>query len=85
MRILLDEDLPRRLASHLSSSMSVSTVGDCGWLGKKNGELLLLAEKQFDAFVTMDRGIEFQQNLANFKIAVILLRPPAIVFPIYCL
>jgi predicted nuclease of predicted toxin-antitoxin system len=77
MRVLLDEALPRRLGQHMSSALSVRTVGDCNWLGKKNGELLRLAEKEFDAFVTMDRGIEYQQNLANFKIAVILLRAPS--------
>ncbi len=34
MRILLDENLPRRLGQHLSSVLSVRTVGDCNWLGK---------------------------------------------------
>jgi len=77
MRVLLDEDLPRRLGQHISSALSVRTVGDCNWLGKRNGELLRLAENQFDASVTMDRGIAYQQNLANFNIAVILLRAPS--------
>ncbi|MCH8839904.1 MAG: DUF5615 family PIN-like protein [Planctomycetes bacterium] len=77
MRILLDENLPRRLGQHLSSVLSVRTVGDCNWLGKKNGELLRLAENEFEAFVTMDRGIEYQQNLADFRIAVILLSAPS--------
>ena len=33
-----------------------------------------LSETEFDAFVTMDRGIEYQQNLAGFNLAVVLLR-----------
>ena len=39
-----------------------------GWAGIKNGDLLALAEKELDAFVTVDRKISTQQNLTNFKI-----------------
>jgi hypothetical protein len=45
-----------------------------GWSGTRNGALMRLAETSFDVFITMDRGIEYQQNLAGFKLAVILLR-----------
>jgi hypothetical protein len=45
-----------------------------GWASIKNGELLALAEKEFDVFVTVDRNLAFQQNLAEFSIAVIVLR-----------
>lgn len=41
--------------------------------GRKNGELLRFAQSEFDAFITMDRGIEYQQNLGGFDLAVILL------------
>ena len=42
--------------------------------GKKNGELLLLAEKSgFEIFLTLDKGVEYEQNLAGRKIAVILV------------
>ena len=52
-----------------------STVPECGLAGKKNGELLALAETQgFDAFVTLDRGIQYQQNLAGRSIAVLIIR-----------
>lgn len=44
-----------------------------GWAGKNNGDLLALAEAQFDAFVTTDRNLSFQQNLARFRIAVFIL------------
>lgn len=41
----------------------------------RNGELLLSAEKAgFDVFLTLDRGIEFQQRLQNRKIGTVLLR-----------
>ena len=74
MRILLDESLPRRLARHFPADYIVNTVQEQGWSGKKNGELMRLAETDFDVFITMDRGIEYQQNLAGFNLAVILLR-----------
>jgi hypothetical protein len=74
MRVLLDESLPRRLKRHLPSDWYVRTVPDERWSGKQNGELLGLAQGRFDAFVSMDRGIEYQQNLAEFEITVVLLR-----------
>jgi hypothetical protein len=44
-----------------------------GWAAIKNGELLALAEGQFDVFVTVDRNLSFQQNLAALSIAVVVL------------
>jgi hypothetical protein len=43
-------------------------------LESKNGDLLTLAEKEFDAFITVDRKLSGQQDLARFKIAVLLIR-----------
>lgn len=45
-----------------------------GWATIRNSDLLVLAEGQFDAFVTVDRNLAFQQNLPRFSIAVIVLR-----------
>lgn len=45
-----------------------------GWAGIKNSDLLVLAEKEFDAFVTVDRKISTQQDLTRFKIALLLIR-----------
>jgi predicted nuclease of predicted toxin-antitoxin system len=67
MRILLDEDLPRRFADLLVGHQ-VSTVQRSGWSGIKNGQLLALAAPQFDVILTMDRNIEFQQNVAAFRL-----------------
>ncbi len=74
MRILLDESLPRRLKQQFPSEVFVATVPDQQWQGKKNGELLRLAAAEFDIFVTMDRGISYQQNLAGLELAVIVLQ-----------
>ena len=73
MNILLDECVDRRLARDLVGH-SVSTVPKMGWAGIKNGALLALAEKEFEAFVTVDRQIAVEQDLRKFKIPVILLR-----------
>src|SRR4051794_17375451 len=72
MRILLDEDLPRRLAELLVGH-EVSTVQRSGWSGIKNGQLLELAAAQCDVFLTMDRNLEFQQNLATLPVAVLVI------------
>ena len=72
MRVLLDEMLDRRLKELLPEE--TVSVRERGWGSKKNGELLELAEKEFDAFLTTDRGIPHQQNLSKFDLAIILLR-----------
>ena len=72
MNVLLDECIPKKLKQELQGH-SVSTVSEAGWTGKKNGELLRLAEKRFDVFVTVDQNLGYQQNILKFKIAVILL------------
>lgn len=73
MKILLDECVDRRLARDLVGH-SISTVPRRGWAGIKNGDLLTLAEKEFDAFITVDRRLSTQQDLTKFKIAVLLIR-----------
>lgn len=50
------------------------TVPEAGWAGKKNGELLGLAQDNFDIFMTTDKGIPHQQNIVKVRMAVILLR-----------
>ena len=47
-----------------------------GWAGKRNGELLRLAEGQFDVFVTADRNLSFQQIVARREIGVVVLVAP---------
>ena len=72
MRLLLDECIDQRLAKELQGH-DVKTVPKMGWAGIKNSDLLRLAEEQFDVFITVDRNLSFQQNLAKFKIAVLIL------------
>ena len=72
MRVLLDENLPHDLVKALGG-VEVVTVQGMGWAGVKNGELLRRASGQIDAFVTMDRNLRHQQNLATFSFGVVLI------------
>lgn len=76
MKLLLDECIDRRLARELSNCL-VKTVPQMGWATIKNGELLALAEKEFDIFITVDRNLSFQQHLLKFNIAVLVLHAPS--------
>jgi predicted nuclease of predicted toxin-antitoxin system len=73
VNILLDECVPARLVRSLTGH-SVTTVQKRGWSGTKNGELLALAEQEFDAFVTVDRKLASQQDMTKFRIPVLLIR-----------
>jgi hypothetical protein len=50
------------------------TVQEAGWAGKKNGELLILAEPTVNVLVTVDSNRRYQQNLAARKIAIVVLQ-----------
>ena len=76
MRVLLDECVPRQLRAELPGQ-DVKTVTEAGWAGVKNGELLRLAATQFDALLTVDRNLEYQQNFFGLTIAVILIVAPS--------
>ena len=54
--------------------MEATTVGQRGWKGVENGELLRRAEVEFDVFITTDHGIPHQQNLADVGLAIVILR-----------
>lgn len=75
MKLLLDECIDRKLAREFVG-YEVKTVPQMGWAGVKNGQLLALAEAEFDVFITVDRNLSFQQNLPQFEIAVIILQAP---------
>lgn len=70
--MLLDESVPRKLRFALAKH-EVRTVVEMGWSGRRNGELLSLAAADFDAFVTVDKNLPYQQNEAALAIAVVVL------------
>jgi len=74
MKILLDENIPKKLKFDFAVNDEVSTVQEMNWQGKKNGELLgLLTFSGFDIFITLDKNLQFQQNLTRFSIKIIIL------------
>jgi predicted nuclease of predicted toxin-antitoxin system len=75
MKILLDESLPRKLKYDFDKEHEVLSVRELGWLGKKNGELLrLITENSFELFVTVDKNLQYQQNLEPVAVTIVVLR-----------
>lgn len=77
MTVLLDENMPRKLKWRLiERNLEVVTVPERGWSGVGNGELLSRAEGEFDVVVTMDQGIEHQQEVAGRDLALVVIEAP---------
>ena len=73
MKVLLDECVDWRLSRDITGH-EVKTARQMGWSAIGNGELLALAAKNFDVFVTVDQNLGFQQNITGLEIAVVVLR-----------
>ncbi|MEO9004507.1 MAG: hypothetical protein ABI288_07210 [Ginsengibacter sp.] len=74
MRLLLDENLPKRLKLDFPEH-EIYTVRDKQWNGIKNGELLqLLLDNSFDALLTFDKNLQHQQNFAKYTLTVFVLQ-----------
>ena len=72
MRILLDECVDWRLSRSIVGH-DVKNARQMGWAAVENGQLLSLASGTFDVFVTVDRDLEFQQNIRGLRLAIIVL------------
>jgi hypothetical protein len=73
VKVLLDECVDGYLARELTGR-EATTVGRLGWSGTKNGRLLGRAiDAGFDAFVTTDRSVPFQNNIAALALTIIVL------------
>jgi hypothetical protein len=75
MRIILDECLPRKLKNDIVGH-DVSTVTEIGWTSVRNGRLLSLAEAMFDILLTVDRNMEYQQDISSYQLTLIVLLSP---------
>lgn len=76
INILMDECLPKKLKyriDELDPNFTVKTTPEMGWASLSNGELLSMAEKEFDVFFTSDKNLSFQQSIPSSNIQVILL------------
>jgi len=72
MRILFDHGTPAPLR-HALTGHSVSTAYEMSWTQLDNGALLGAADKQFDVLITTDRNLRYQQNLAGYRLAILVL------------
>jgi predicted nuclease of predicted toxin-antitoxin system len=73
MKLLLDENLPKRLKQDFPE-FEIATVRDQGWNGLTNGELIkLMRENGFDALITFDKNLQYQQNFGKYSLHVIVL------------
>ena len=73
MRLLLDENLPKRLKTDFSD-YEIYTVREQGWNGIKNGQLLqLMVENDFHALLTFDKNLQHQQNFRKSYITVFVV------------
>jgi predicted nuclease of predicted toxin-antitoxin system len=73
MKLLLDENLPRRLRNDFADH-EIYTVRDKGWNGIKNGQLVqLMIANGFDALLTFDKNLQHQQNFKKNNITVFVL------------
>jgi predicted nuclease of predicted toxin-antitoxin system len=73
MKLLLDENLPKKLKLDLSE-YDIYTVRDKGWNGKRNGELMsLMVTDQFNALLTFDKNLQYQQNFNKYSLPVLVL------------
>ena len=81
MRILLDGNIPRAFGALLPGHR-VHTVHGRRWSDLDDGALLTAAEDEYDAFVTMDQSLRFQQNLRGRRLRVVLIRASRNTLPI---
>ena len=72
MRILLDESVPERLGPLLTGH-TWGSVRQRGWKGVKNGKSLAAASADFDVLLTADKSMEFQQNLAQLPMCILIM------------
>lgn len=73
MKVFFDEDVPRKLARSLPQH-DISTVVSMQWGSMKNGALLKLIEGEgFNAFLTGDKNMQNQQQLAGRRFAVLIM------------
>ena len=72
MRILLDECVTKKLKP-LLSAFNVKTVAEMGFSGLKNGKLLAATQEAgFDILLTIDKNMDYQQNISKFRLSIIV-------------
>ena len=73
MKILLDECVTKHLKPRFSGH-EVFTVREMNWSGIKNGKLMALCvAHNFDILLTIDKNLQYQQNLDRFPVCIVVL------------
>ncbi|MGD9560665.1 MAG: DUF5615 family PIN-like protein [Pyrinomonadaceae bacterium] len=72
MKLLLDECVPRRLRRKFEG-FQVFTIDEAGFKGLKNGKLLLAASTDYEVLITVDKNLQYQQDVGNLPMAVVVL------------
>ena len=74
MRILIDECVDERLRNYFPGH-ECETVRHAGMMGFRNGDLIAAAETaEFDVLLTVDQGLEFEQNLRDRAVAILVIK-----------
>jgi predicted nuclease of predicted toxin-antitoxin system len=73
VRVLLDSNLPSAFAALLPGHRTETTHAR-RWSDLDDGPLLDAAEREYDAFVTMDQSLRFQQNLRGRRLRIVVVR-----------
>jgi len=74
MKILLDENLPNKLKFYFSDEHQIFPVREKSWNGSKNGEFLgLMSLDGFNAFITIDKNLQYQQNIRRYPVKNFIL------------
>ena len=81
MRVLLDSNLSRAFATLLPGHRT-DTTHQRRWSDLDDGALLTAAEVEYDAFVTMDQSLRFQENLRGHRLRIVLIRAPRNSLPV---
>jgi hypothetical protein len=72
VRVLFDTCVHRPLRQSLPGH-HIKTAQEMGWDRLRNGDLIQMAEQGFDALITADQKLKYQQNLKNRKLGIIVL------------
>lgn len=72
MRVLFDTCVRRPLRKRLPGH-DVKTAQEMGWDHLRNGDLIQMAEQGFDALITSDQNLKYQQNLTTRKLGIVVL------------
>lgn len=73
-KLLLDENLPKKLKYRFGDGFEITTVPEEGWSSLKNGDLLAaMHQRGIELLVTADKNLSYQQNYRQWNVKLIVL------------